>query len=532
MPYALRGNCVYKGQEKLKCYDNRADALAYFRALEVNVRESQSPIKELSLYISKVSVDKANGGRMNWRAVASDTSPDLYAERMSNELYDDFISRINNNAKVPAPFDKALGEDWNGGMPYLSISHYKSGTGSRNVPGMPDKIYRDGDKLKAIGYLHDNDMGRAVFKSLCDDLYSEKAKTEGKIRISIGFLDLEHKHLGKGSQPDFVFERKSLEDVCPMCQSGLGEKVYTKGQLVHLALTRVPVNPRTDMEVNKAMPIETKRQDAESIIGKELSDTLEEKSLTSSALVIKSNDENTTGADVKEKADLRLGLPGQEPGTGLPIGGGSPVNPTLKPLMVVDDGKTPDIDDDDEDDMPKKDMRPVAKAKIAADKKDEEKVYEEDDETKREERRNRPAGERSLLQKSFDNIEAKVMEMKALNVPAETALKDIQPLFNDFGEQIKKSLQPELTQSQPNNEVSELMNIVKSLAETVQVMQQTMTTELATLKAQTLSIKSSTAGNGVPVPRSLSAQNLPAQKSARPLTQLEQLAFRSTGAIS
>ena len=84
------------------------------------------PISEFSLYISKVSVEKSAGGVMHWRATASDTSPDLYQEKMSNELYDDFVKRVETKSPVPEPFDKVLGEDWKGGMPYLSVSHYHS----------------------------------------------------------------------------------------------------------------------------------------------------------------------------------------------------------------------------------------------------------------------------------------------------------------------------------------------------------------------------------------------------------------------
>ena len=458
-------------------------------------------IKEFSLYISKVSVEKSLSGAMRWRATASDTAQDLYDESMSKELYNDFIHRIDKSLAVPKPFDDALGEDWKGGMPYLSVSHYKSGSESKNVPGMPEKIYMDGDRLKAVGTLHDNPLGRAVFKSLCDDLYSEKAKTEGKIRISIGFLDLEHKHLGEGTRPDYLFTRKGLEDKCPMCQEGTGRKVYMKGQLVHLALTRVPVNPRTAMEVSKAMTIETKKEDAESIIGKELSDTLEEKSLLSDVLVTKSDD-----VEIVEEAK-------------------HPDSESTK-----EDNKDNTSEKDEEKKPSKKDMKKemseVEKAKIAADKQSEELTYEEDDEQKREERRNRPAGERSLLQKSFDEIESKLVEMKSQGVPAETALREIQPLYSAFGEVVKKSVQPELA-VQMNSEISELTNIVKSLAETVSTLQQTMSTELATLKAQTLTTQKS-AANSIPVPRSLSGANLPVAQPTRQLTQIEQLAYKST----
>lgn len=455
------------------------------------------PISNFEMFISKVSVEKSAGGVMHFRATASDTSPDLYLERMSNELYDDFVKRIETKSQVPSPFDEVLGEDWKGGMPYLSVSHYKSGRDFKNVPGMPTKIYRDGDALKATGILNDNDLGRAVFKSLCDDLYTEKAKELGKIRISIGFLDLEHKHVvGKGKTPDYTFTRKSLEDVCPMCQEGIGNKVYTKGQLVHLALTRVPVNPRTNMEVAKAMAIETKKQDAESIVGKELSDTLEEKSLVSDILVVKSDDA------IEEKA------------------------------VCAEDESSEADKKEDEAEM-KKEKKPAAetsKAKVAADKQSEELTYDEPDEDKREARRNTPAGEKSLLQKSFETLESKIVELKSQGVPAETALREIQPAYNALGESIKKSLQPEVVSNGAvNSEISELTNIVKSLAETVSTLQQTMSTEIATLKAQTLAGTVAKSA-GIPTPRSLSGANIPApvQKNPDKPTSIAELAYRST----
>jgi chromosome segregation ATPase len=281
-----------------------------------------------------------------------------------------------------------------------------------------------------------------------------------------------------------------------MCQEGIGNKVYTKGQLVHLALTRVPVNPRTDMEVAKAMTIETKKQDAESIIG-ELSDTLEEKSMTADVLVTKSEE---VAEVVEEKSEVPVAAP------------------VVEEAQVV------------EQSIPE----PVEKAKVASDKKDEELTYDEADEEKREQRRNRPAGERSLLQKSFDSIESKVMEMKSQGVPAETALREIQPMYNALGEQIKKSLQPEPTIEETKSEISELTNIVKSLAETVSTLQQTMSTEIATLKAQTQSNASvRQLANGIPMPRSLSGANLPEQKAELPPlpgvpSSLRSLAYKST----
>jgi hypothetical protein len=79
--------------------------------------------------------------------------------------------------------------------------------------------------------------------------------------------------------------------MCPLCAQGIGGKIYMKGQLVHLAMTRVPVNPRTEMSVEKSMDeITTKRDDAKSIIG-DLAEELEEKSIAGDVLVVRA-DEN------------------------------------------------------------------------------------------------------------------------------------------------------------------------------------------------------------------------------------------------
>ena len=68
---------------------------------------------------------------------------------MSNEFMMISLDGLKPSHQFLNHLIKLLGEDWNGGMPYLSISHYKSGTGNKNVPGMPTKIYRDGNSLKA-----------------------------------------------------------------------------------------------------------------------------------------------------------------------------------------------------------------------------------------------------------------------------------------------------------------------------------------------------------------------------------------------
>lgn len=280
MPYQLveenGRHCVKKGNETLKCYDDKGKAMAYFRALQANVHDG---LAEFSMNIVKANI---KDGEMRWRSVNSDVGEDFYGERMSKELFQDFIAHIENNDPIPEPFKSVIAEpDWDGGMPYISIAHYKSGAGRVNVPGEVKHIYLDGEALKSTGIFFDTPLGKAVFKSLQKDLVE---KRDDKARISIGFLDLEHSHGEK-----FTFTRKSLTDKCPLCKEGVGDKIYKKGHLVHLALTRVPANPRTDVEVEKSMT--TKREDAESIIeDEEVIKGLDLKSQAEDVLVIKSED--------------------------------------------------------------------------------------------------------------------------------------------------------------------------------------------------------------------------------------------------
>lgn len=205
---------------------------------------------------------------MYWSAVGSDVDWDLYGEKMSLELYKSMISKINN--KIPPPEfyrDEVTSDYWQGGMPYLSIAHFSDGNG-KAVPGEVHKLYVDGKKLKAKGLLFENPLGTAVWKSLKkDELNYKNLIDEDRIRISIAFIDLAHKHGESGE----IFHRKSKTDVCAECRSGKGEKIYLDGYLVHLALTRVPVNPRTLMEIDNPMAKkskpETRKEDAESILG-------------------------------------------------------------------------------------------------------------------------------------------------------------------------------------------------------------------------------------------------------------------------
>lgn len=442
-------------------------------------------ISEFSFVITKVSVDKSAQGAMRWRATASDTALDLSGERMSISLFDDFIRRINENVELPEEYLKVLesfGErSWKGGMPYLSIAHYKSGTNFSNVPGVPEKIYRDGNRLKAVGTLFDTPLGRAVFKSLCDDLYSPNPKFNDKIRISIGFVDYEHAHIGKGeNSSDYVFTRNGINDKCELCAEGIGGKEYRKGQLVHLAMTRLPVNPRTDMEVDKSMngQIRTMKDDAESIVG-DLADTLEQKSLTS----------EDAGDPIVVKSDA----PEEQKGE------------NSEPL---EESKISE-----------------SKSKPSPDPQSEEK-WEEDDEDERERRRNMPESEKSAasdndkVQEVVELLKSAVV--KAKSSPSRESLADVQSLYKELGAVINR----EVSESNRNTPAfEEVVSIVSEISKSISEMRTAFSSEIAILKAQIDGLKEKSQPVAkVPTPRSISqadvAKSLPTSHSAPTIAEI------------
>ncbi len=266
----------------------------------------KAELVEMSMYITKASI---TNGTMTWAAVNSDTDKDSYEERMSLELYKDFLANIEKG-EIPEEFrDAVCSKFWCGGMPYISVSHYSDLNG-KAVPGEPLEVYIDGDnykaKLKAKGILYNNPLGRAVWRSLKED---KNKQPEEKIRISIGFLDMAHKHGENGN----LFVRESLFSLCPECLQGVGDKIYVKGYLVHLALTRVPVNKRTEMVLEeKSMSKKkiTRKDDAASIVGEDLAEKIdvEQKATSqkSDVLIEMSETEEETAeliAEVEAKTD-------------------------------------------------------------------------------------------------------------------------------------------------------------------------------------------------------------------------------------
>ena len=261
------------------------------------------------LLITKVAQDKQTGER-RWYARASGVERDLYNERMSVNLFADFIKRAEGRDEVPVPFSS---EAWNGGLPYLGVAHYLD-LGGKGIVGPTEQLWQDGNLLKARGTFRDTPMAKAAFKSIQEDI-KNKTPLEERVRISIAFIDWAHDHEGAGN-----FERKSLTDRCDMCASGKGEKVYKAGHLVHLALTRIPAYPTATIELEEKSMGKSKRyDDAESIVGKYADELEEEDKLVgrsgediSEAVVIRQDEEEGEFPPRKKKKKKKRRPPPRE----------------------------------------------------------------------------------------------------------------------------------------------------------------------------------------------------------------------------
>ena len=293
---AYGDTCKDKGDRRDECSARIAWSAvkSKYRKSEGDKWTPKAEVQEFSMAIVKATYDKASATR-NWNATASDTEEDSYKDSMSLELFNDFLHRIETKEQPPEDFRSDF---WSGGKPYLSVSHYPDLNG-KGVPGPVDAVFIDGrtevgrGKLKSKGRFDDTPIGRASFEAVCADLYGDDPVPDNeKIRISIAFLDWKHRH--KAS--DYTFERSEDNMICPECikeflEDEYGGKEFLRGHLIHLALTRVPVNTRTSMEVERSMT--KQKEDAESIIGEELAEELEEETKMvgkSEALVVKAED--------------------------------------------------------------------------------------------------------------------------------------------------------------------------------------------------------------------------------------------------
>lgn len=401
---------------------------------------------------------------MYWSAVGSDVDWDLYGEKMSLELYKSMISKINN--KIPPPEfyrDEVTSDYWQGGMPYLSIAHFSDGNG-KAVPGEVHKLYVDGKKLKAKGLLFENPLGTAVWKSLKkDELNYKNLIDEDRIRISIAFIDLAHKHGESGE----IFHRKSKTDVCVECRSGKGEKIYLDGYLVHLALTRVPVNPRTLMEIDNPMAKkskpETRKEDAESILG--------DPNLVSEVVE----------ATLETKSDVLVEMSEADE----------------EPIIEESKGKKEPMDEEDEEE----DKEEKGYKKMSLSDEDVERIALKVKSLIPEP--TTPAVDRDVLEVELDNLYSSVMEAKAQPSTPEEKLIAIQPALSQVAEVIKSVVKEgsgNVQTSAPdvNSQILEEMRALTNKVDGV-------INEVATIKAQSVP----SVENRVPVPRSVVVKALP-----------------------
>lgn len=224
----------------------------------------KSAMAGLSLYFTKTQVQSRR-----WAATASDTLPDQHGDEATLELFSNFQVRAATT----------------GNYGYLSVAHYmdmevplelRSKFGDKTSAGPITEMFISDNRFRVRGTYAPTPLGTAVMQSVRAD-HAMRRPLEESVRLSLGFLDLKHSHRSDG----FVFTRRSLSDVCPRCAAGEGGRRFLDGELVHIAVTRVPVNPRTpfdnDAEVQQMSDnaITTVRDDAASIVGEELADELE-----------------------------------------------------------------------------------------------------------------------------------------------------------------------------------------------------------------------------------------------------------------
>jgi len=275
------GDCLFFEESECRIVEDRIDEDDVCDQFEPNLKDGHMKAEQ-GTKVAVANTEPSMGGFDMWiyrvaekngirkfYSTSSGTKVDLYQERMSTKLFNDFVKRIKNpETEIPVQFTS---EAWGGGLPYLGVAHYLDLDGF-GIIGKADSVWRDGKVLKMKGTFHDNPLANAAFEAIQSDRLEKRADIE-RVRVSIAFIDWGHNH-GKGR----TFTRKSLGDVCPYCEAGMGDKEYTAGQLVHLALTRRPAYPETEIVALEERSMTKRRDDAASIIGDELADELEAKS--------------------------------------------------------------------------------------------------------------------------------------------------------------------------------------------------------------------------------------------------------------
>lgn len=277
------------GDKVLGKFDTEKEAQDREAEIE-RIKRANTAKASVNLIITKAGIGP--DGQPRWAITASDTEEDRVGDQTSIALFEDWITRIERSQTVdwlPPPR-----------KPFLGIAHYPDLNGYGEA-GITDRAYIDGSQFKAAGvfYLDDSHpLGPDLYNAVADEiaLIKRGEAIEKPIRISAAWWDIQHAH------GDFLFTRRSLDHVCPMCTKGVGGKRYLKGQLDHFAATRVPINPRTSLALEEKS-MTTRKEDAESIVGPGAAEQLEKKTKQlvgkseSGALVIRGG----LGAYLKKK---------------------------------------------------------------------------------------------------------------------------------------------------------------------------------------------------------------------------------------
>jgi len=267
---------------------------SYRKVKDEWVARKSEAYHDILLTVTKASLQP--DGSVRWQAVASDTGKDKANEQTSGELFQDWIDRVTYKSSVPyLPEPK---------MPFLGVSHYPALDGYGEA-GVTHRMYIDGSTFKADGIFNvDNSIGQKLLDAVRMELaLVKKGDTiERPIRISAGWWDLQHYH----EDSNYLFTRQSLTDKCPICQKGqMGDKIYKAGQLDHFASTRVPMHPRTNLELEEKSMTDkiTRREDAESIIGADGAEEMERRA----QIVGKSEAEGELPPGMVIKAATKIG---------------------------------------------------------------------------------------------------------------------------------------------------------------------------------------------------------------------------------
>lgn len=464
------------------------------------------------MFITKSTM--TNDGLMRWSAVNSDIEPDLYGERMTLDLYRKMLSYIQNETPPPDPYKSMVCSDyWCGGMPYLSIAHYPDLNG-KAVPGQPLELFIDGKQLKAKGILFDSTLGKAVWKSLKQD--ENLPENEKRIRISIAFLDLAHKH-GEGGK---VFKRESSTSICSECAKGEGNKIYLDGYLVHLALTRVPVNPRTIMQedaMTKKSKIETRKEDAVSIVGDEaLVDEIEKSAMeTKSDVLVEMSDVTVTDETIVEEAQAKVKEDLEEDEM-----------PTEGEDSAPAEKKSPKkIKSLTEEDIPAI-VRSVVE-ELAKSKKDASCDDGGDTEPDPEKDKKTDTVSKSALDLATDNLYNSVNSaIQMESIPLEQRLESINPALQEVGNAIAAMVRESMGSLAPapvTNEQSVILEAISNLTQKIE----NVALEVATLKSAP---SGNAVPNRIPVPRSITPAIVQQSQVAVNPNSIDNIARRSVSA--